>query len=97
VFGALNGDPGSSRTVVSSVRTPNVVLGTALRDLSAHIGTPWNGVNQAVAARVRGLSRAIAADPDHPRTAWDPPFSAIPGNTHKETAPNPLHLLLIAG
>ena len=97
VFGTMNGDPIWTQDVVSSLRAPNAVLSTALRNLSVHFGTPWSGVNRAVAAGAAGISRVIGADPDDPRTTWDFPFKAVPWTTHEESAPNPLHLLLLFG
>ena len=97
VFGSALGDPVWRDDVAMTTRQPNQVAGNVLRNLAVHFGTPIDGVNDAVMRGVAGVSRAIGANPDDPRTTWNSHFIATPWNTHEESAPNPLHLLLIIG
>ena len=97
VFGNFRGDPYWTGMVASTARGPGEVLGTAVRNLSLHFGTPWDGVNRIVAAGAAGIVRAAGADPDDQRTTWWSRFGATRWNTHEATAPDPLHLLLLAG
>lgn len=97
VFGSWQGDANVVLVLKATERGPGAVLSTALRNLSVHFGTPWDRVNQAVAAGVAATSRAVGTDPSDPRTTWLPPFTAVPWTTHEELASNPLHLLLILG
>lgn len=97
VFGDLRGDPALLRLVVMGTRAPVQVASNVLRNVSLHFGTPWDRVNLTIGANIAGLSRAVGVDPDDRRTTWDPQFAAIPWNTHEESAPNPLHLVLLFG
>jgi len=98
VFGSMRGEPGLRAAVTMETREPNQVAGNVLRNLSLHFGTTWPRVNQAIAAGVTRLSRAMAVDPNDPRTTMNyPPFRAMPWHTHEEAAPNPLHLFLLIG
>src|SRR5688572_6028143 len=96
VFGSMRGE-GALRAVVGmETREPNQIAGNVLRNLSLHFGTPWPRVNEGIAAGVTKLSRAMAVDPNDPRTTMNyPPFRAMPWHTHEEAAPNPLHLFLL--
>src|SRR4029450_6778053 len=42
-----------------------------------------------------GLAGKLGVDVDDRRTTWDNHYVAMPWNSHEESAPNPLHLLLI--
>lgn len=97
VFGSLSGDRRLVATVVMGTHEPRQVAGNVLRNLSLHFGTPWPQVNEGIAAGVAGFSRAMGVDPDDRRTTWDSHFVAMPWHTHEESAPNPLHLLLLFG
>src|SRR5687768_16962022 len=68
VFGSMRGEPGLRAAVTMETREPNQVAGNVLRNLSLHFGTTWPRVNQAIAAGVTRLSRAMAVDPNDPRT-----------------------------
>ncbi len=96
-FGDLRGYPALFGSVVMGSRAPAQVAANVLRNLSLHFGTPWSRVNETIAANVAGLSRSIGVDPDDRRTTWDSHFVAMPWHTHEESAPNPLHLLLLFG
>ncbi len=97
VFGNVRGPSGLVATVVMGTHEPRQVAGNVLRNLSLHFGTPWPQVNEGIAAGVAGFSRAIGVDPDDRRTTWDSHFVATTWHTHEESAPNPLHLLLLFG
>lgn len=95
VFGSVRGDRELLGSVVMATHEPTQVAGNVLRNLSLHFGTPWPRVNHEIAMGVAGLSRAMGVDPDDPRTTWEARFGALPWHTHEESAPNPLHLLLL--
>jgi hypothetical protein len=97
VFGDFRGYPALYGSVVMGSRAPAQVAVNVLRNLSLHFGTPWSRVNETIAANIAGLSRAIGVDPHDRRTTWDNRFVALPWHTHEESAPNPLHLLLLLG
>jgi len=97
VFGNFRGDTGLVGTVTMGTHQPTQVTGNVLRNLALHFGTPWRRVNEEIASSVARFSRAIGVDPDDRRTTWNYHFLAMPWNTHEESAPNPLHVLLIAG
>ena len=95
VFGDVSGDPVWRDDAAMIAHGPNQVIGNMLRNLSLHFGTPSDEVNAAIASGVATVSRAIGADPDDQRTTWNPHFIPTPWNTHEESAPNPLQLLLL--
>lgn len=95
VFGDVRGDP--VWNIPMTTKAPNQVIGNVLRNLSLHFGTPSDRINAAVTNGVATVSRAIGANPDDQRTTWNPHFIPTPWNTHEESAPNPLHLLLVFG
>lgn len=97
VFGDVRGDRAWRDDAAMAAHAPNQVIGTALRNLALHFGTPSAAVNSAVATAVAATSRAIGANPDDPRTTWDARYVPAPWTTHEESAPNPLHLLLLLG
>jgi hypothetical protein len=97
VFGDPAGDATWRNDAAMQTHAPAQVFVNVLRNLSLHLGTPWSGVNSAVTDGVSGLSRTLGVNPDDQRTTWNPKFIPTPWNTHEESAPNPLHLLLIAG
>jgi hypothetical protein len=97
VFGSMRGERGLVASVSMGTHQPNQVAGNVLRNLSIHLGTPWSGVNTAVATAVSRVVRSIGVDPDDRRTTWDTRFVAMQWHTHEEAAPNPLHLLLLLG
>jgi hypothetical protein len=95
-FGDFRGEPKLVRSVVMGTHTPAAVGINVLRNLTLHFGTPWHQINEGLAARVADLAQRLGVDPDDRRTTWDNHYVAMPWNTHEESAPNPLHLLLIA-
>jgi hypothetical protein len=95
VFGDLRGDRIWLNDVAMTATAPNQVIGNVLRNLSLHLGTPSASVNAAVAGGVAAASRALGANPDDPRTTWNTRYVAAPWTTHEESAPNPLHLLIV--
>jgi hypothetical protein len=97
VFGDAAGDATWRNDAAMQTRAPTQVFVNVLRNVSLHLGTPWSSVNSAVTDGVAGLSRTLGINPDDQRTTWNPKFIPTPWNTHEESAPNPLHLLLIAG
>jgi hypothetical protein len=97
VFGDVRGDRVWLDDVAMTAKAPNQVIANVLRNLSLHFGTPSDAVNAAVAGGVAAASRAIGANPDDPRTTWNTRYIAAPWTTHEESAPNPLHLLILFG
>ena len=97
VFGDVRGEPKLVKSVVMGTHAPAQVGINLLRNLTLHFGTPWHQVNERLAASVAGLARRAGVDPNDRRTTWDNQYVAMPWNTHEESAPNPIHLLLIAG
>jgi hypothetical protein len=97
LFGDPRGDPFFVNDAAMATRAPNQVVGNMMRNLSVHFGTPSDRINAAVTAGAGALSRAIGADPDDQRTTWNRRFVVVPWTTHEESAPNPLHLLLLLG
>ena len=95
VFGAMQGDSVWVSDAAMGTHAPGAVTCNVLRNLSLHFGTPSGGVNEAVAGAAAAGCRAVGANPDDPRTTWNPRFIAAPWTTHEESAPNPLQLVLI--
>ncbi|MGH7582289.1 MAG: hypothetical protein ACREL5_03575 [Gemmatimonadales bacterium] len=97
IFGRLQGDAAFVDDAAMATHTPGAVACTTARNLALHFGTPIGAVNDAVATAVASGCQLVGANPDDPRTTWNPRFIAAPWTTHEESAPNPLQLLLLVG
>lgn len=80
-------------THVSVTRT----LANSIRNVSLHLGTPSQRVNDEIEHFLRKTIREIGSDPDDPEATWlGGPFFMSHSSFHEVHAGNPLHLLLLA-
>jgi hypothetical protein len=97
VFGSASGDPLIVRPATTArVAAAPTVVGL-LKNVSAQFGTPSDSLNMAIGRGVLRASSWLGVDVHDRRYTWSPRFSLIPWSTHEESAPNPLHVLLLLG
>jgi hypothetical protein len=97
VFGDPAGDATWRNDAAMQTHAPAGIAVNMLRNGALHFGTPWPAINTAIANGVSAIARAIGVNPDDQRTTWNVRFIPTPWNTHEESAPNPLHVILIIG
>jgi 4-amino-4-deoxy-L-arabinose transferase-like glycosyltransferase len=67
-----------------------------LRNLTLHLGTPWQKVNSRVQTEIERAHAFIGISASDPRTTWGgTEFHIVPITLHEDNTGNPLHLILV--
>jgi hypothetical protein len=74
---------------------PAQVASNLARNLALQLETPLEGPDRLIEAAVRAFHRLIGADPDDPRTSWNP-FRLSSTLVNADRAGSPFHVVLIA-
>lgn len=71
-------------------------IANIVRNLSLHLGTPFESINRATLATITGLIHLLGEDPNDPRVIWQGAhFELNHLSRHEILAGNPWHLALI--
>lgn len=97
VFGSASGDPLIVRPATTEQVAAAPTIVGVLKNVSAQFGTPSDSLNMAIGRGVLRVSSWLDVDVHDRRYTWSPRFSLIPWSTHEESAPNPVHVVLLAG
>jgi hypothetical protein len=92
----LGPSQGNGYSLTNDVFTLSSVTSNVIRNLSLHIGTPFNRVNVFLTKGINKVYRVIGIDPNDKRTTWGgAKFSIGRLSLLEDTAGNPLDLILI--
>jgi hypothetical protein len=94
LYGSPVGMPWLAKMVGNEVRGPGAVSSNLLRNAAAHLALPLPAATATVHATVLVLHRLAGLDVNDPRTTSGGNYVAIGLNTHEDTSPNALQLLL---
>jgi hypothetical protein len=94
LYGSPVGMPWLASMVGNEVHGPGAIVSNSLRNAALHLALPLPGATATVHATVEALHRLAGLDVNDPRTTAGGMFVAIGPNTHEDTSPNALQLLL---